>query len=140
MLNGFNLGYNPRLEGKRMEPDQKLLRSLPTTPIQSSIFNRPARFQTTPHIAAIIPAYNEAGGIGRVLSILRQVELLTEIIVVDDGSADGTSMKLSAALDLRIRAISHIENRGKARRFSAAGVRRGAAARHTGCRPGWFET
>jgi glycosyltransferase involved in cell wall biosynthesis len=68
-----------------------------------------------PLIAAIIPAYNEAAGIGKVLSILRQVDLLAEIIVIDDGSVDGTTHEIEkcAALDPRIRAICHTENRGK---------------------------
>jgi glycosyltransferase involved in cell wall biosynthesis len=98
-----------------MEPDPSLLRSLPTTPIRSSILSRPARFQTTPLVAAIIPAYNEARGIGKVLNILRQVDLLSEIIVIDDGSKDRTidEIEKCAVMDYRIRTISHSENRGK---------------------------
>jgi glycosyltransferase involved in cell wall biosynthesis len=42
-------------------------------------------------IAAIIPAYNEEKNIGNVLEIVKQVSLLDRIIVVNDGSTDGTS-------------------------------------------------
>ena len=35
--------------------------------------------------SAIIPAYNEAGRVGAVLAVLREVDELREIIVVDDG-------------------------------------------------------
>ncbi len=39
-----------------------------------------------PNLAAVLPAYNEAGRVGNVVRVLCQVELLDEIIVVDDGS------------------------------------------------------
>ena len=39
-------------------------------------------------ITAIVPAYNEASRIGRVLSVLTSYPDFTEIIVVDDGSTD----------------------------------------------------
>ncbi len=41
-------------------------------------------------VAAVIPAYNEAGRIGRVLETLTAVPELDEIIVVSDGSTDDT--------------------------------------------------
>jgi dolichyl-phosphate beta-glucosyltransferase len=48
-----------------------------------------------PHLSLIIPAYNEAGRIGRtlqaVLAYLRQQPYESELIVVDDGSTDGTA-------------------------------------------------
>ena len=77
------------------------------------------RFQpqstTSPLISVIIPAYNEAGRIGQVLQVLSQVKRLSEIIVVDDGSKDGTASaaRRAAEADARIRLIVHNENRGK---------------------------
>lgn len=66
-------------------------------------------------IAVVIPVFNEAGRIGQVLSVLREVACLKEIIVVDDGSTDGTleEVNLCATLDTRIRVLSHAKNRGK---------------------------
>jgi glycosyltransferase involved in cell wall biosynthesis len=50
---------------------------------------------TTPGLSIIIPAYDEENGIGRVLehliNLMRQTDLVYEIIVVDDGSQDNTS-------------------------------------------------
>jgi LmbE family N-acetylglucosaminyl deacetylase len=68
-----------------------------------------------PSISAIVPAYNEAGRIGRVLAVLRQMPELSEIIVVDDGSADATwdDIQQAAALDARVRGVRHLANRGK---------------------------
>jgi glycosyltransferase involved in cell wall biosynthesis len=68
-----------------------------------------------PHITAIVPAYNEARGIGKVLEVLSRVELLGEILVVDDGSIDSTAQEVKAAArcDPRIRLIRHSHNQGK---------------------------
>jgi GT2 family glycosyltransferase len=70
---------------------------------------------STPRTAAVLPAYNEAGNIGRVLEVLRQVGQLTEIIVVDDGSQDGTAevVRQESRLDPRIRLLVHPVNSGK---------------------------
>ena len=42
-------------------------------------------------VAAILPAYNEARTIERIIKILREVPELNEIIVVSDGSTDATT-------------------------------------------------
>ncbi|NLW06373.1 MAG: glycosyltransferase [Clostridia bacterium] len=42
-------------------------------------------------VTAIIPAYNEAKTVGKVVDVLKQVVSITEIIVVDDGSEDATA-------------------------------------------------
>ncbi len=70
-------------------------------------------------IAAIIAAYNEGAFIGGVLSVLSQVEALDEILVVNDGSRDGTlAVALQAAQsDRRIRVINHPKNLGKGEAF-----------------------
>jgi glycosyltransferase involved in cell wall biosynthesis len=39
---------------------------------------------------AVVPAYNEEGSIGEVIDELRAVDPEIEIVVIDDGSADGT--------------------------------------------------
>ena len=66
-----------------------------------------------PDLAVILPAYNEAGGIGdtltRLRSVLESLPIASEIIVVDDGSTDGTGTR---AADLGVRVIAHPWNRG----------------------------
>lgn len=42
-------------------------------------------------VAAIVPAYNEAGNVGNVLKALLSSDKLDEVILVDDGSKDKTS-------------------------------------------------
>ena len=53
-----------------------------------------------PDISVIIPAYNRAGLIGATLrSLLNQTLPAKEIIVVDDGSQDGTAEKTLEAFE-----------------------------------------
>ena len=68
-----------------------------------------------PDISAIIPVYNEAGKIGRVLDVLRQVDRLREIIVVDDGSTDLSveEIQFAAQSDPRLQLIANPVNQGK---------------------------
>lgn len=46
---------------------------------------------------AVIPAYNEAGTIGRTVKALAGLGMFESIYVVDDGSTDSTSVEASAA-------------------------------------------
>lgn len=61
-------------------------------------------------VSAIIPAYNEAERIGAVLWPLVQAPSVGEIIVVDDGSTDGTAQ---VARSFGVRVISLPVNCGK---------------------------
>jgi glycosyltransferase involved in cell wall biosynthesis len=65
--------------------------------------------------AAIIPVYNEEKNVGDVLEVLRETDLLDELILVDDGSRDRTAAVLhqAALRDQRIRVIQHETNKGK---------------------------
>ncbi len=44
-------------------------------------------------VSAVVPAFNEAGRIGIVVRALRASPSVTEVIVVDDGSADETALE-----------------------------------------------
>src|SRR5947207_145983 len=64
-------------------------------------------------LSIVVPVYNEAATI---LATLERVQLTPfdkEIIVVDDGSTDGTRDVLEAITDPTIRVFFHSRNRGK---------------------------
>ncbi len=62
-------------------------------------------------ISAIIPSYNEAKRIGNVLRVLAKTKILSEIIVVDDGSLDDTETAVKKFKNIRY--IRNKENKGK---------------------------
>jgi glycosyltransferase involved in cell wall biosynthesis len=74
-------------------------------------------------IAAIIPAYNEAGRLGQVLGPLLQASEIDEIVIVDDGSTDDTAAvaRRFSSQSPRVRVIESLENLGK-----GGAMRRGA--------------
>mgnify|MGYP000909570044 CR=1 FL=1 len=61
-------------------------------------------------VSAIIPAYNEEKNIGMVLSILTQIEEISEILVINDGSVDKTS---EIARMYGVEVVEFTENHGK---------------------------
>lgn len=80
---------------------------------------------STPTASAtlILPAFNEELGLAATLADVRRQELDLEVVVVDDGSSDGTAA-VAAAADVVL--IRHPSNRGK-----GAALRSGAAAAST---------
>lgn len=62
-------------------------------------------------VASVIPAFNEEATIGDVISTLRRVHLVDEVVVVSDGSQDRTA---DAARKSGAKVIEHKENQGKA--------------------------
>lgn len=64
-------------------------------------------------VSIVIPAFNEEEGVGHVITeikeTLQRYSIMAEIIVVDDGSADGTAQ---AALEAGARVLRHRSNRG----------------------------
>jgi glycosyltransferase involved in cell wall biosynthesis len=60
-------------------------------------------------VTVVMPAYNEAHGIGRVLDTVRDYLPTAELLVVDDASADETSAQAEAA---GARVVRHPINRG----------------------------
>jgi glycosyltransferase involved in cell wall biosynthesis len=65
-----------------------------------------------PRVAAIVPAYNEEATLNEVLSVLKAAPAVDEILVVSDGSTDGT-VEIARAQGLRT--IHLRENHGKGR-------------------------
>lgn len=64
-------------------------------------------------LSVIIPVYNEHKTIGKVVDQVKAVELQKEIIIVDDGSSDGTRDVLRSFDDPEITVLLHDRNRGK---------------------------
>jgi len=62
-------------------------------------------------VAAIVPAYNEEGRIPKVLQAIKEAGKVDEIVVVSDGSTDGTYDIVAA--DPEVKAVRLESNRGK---------------------------
>ncbi|MAI32056.1 MAG: glycosyl transferase [Rhodopirellula sp.] len=77
---------------------------------QLSIFSLPDDFI----LSVIVPIYNENGTVSGVVERLQQTGIPMEIIMVDDGSTDGTSEALDEYVSTAgVRICHHPENRGK---------------------------
>jgi glycosyltransferase involved in cell wall biosynthesis len=63
-------------------------------------------------VTAIVPAYNEESTLTEVLSVLKATPAIGEILVVSDGSTDGT---VAIARSLGLRTIHLLQNQGKGR-------------------------
>jgi glycosyltransferase involved in cell wall biosynthesis len=74
-------------------------------------------------ISIVIPCFNECGTIRQVIAAVNAVALDKEIIIVDDGSTDGTRNILETVIDPVITLILHERNQGK-----GAALRSGFAA------------
>lgn len=70
-----------------------------------------------PEISIILPAFNEADRIGssleKICNFLLSTHIQSEIIVVDDGSTDGTGEIVSSFMSKGVRLISNNKNEGK---------------------------
>jgi glucosyl-3-phosphoglycerate synthase len=61
-------------------------------------------------VSVIIPAYNEEKTVSHVVKVVKSLNYIKEVIVVDDGSSDQTAR---VALDAGATVINHMKNRGK---------------------------
>jgi glycosyltransferase involved in cell wall biosynthesis len=66
-------------------------------------------------LSVVVPVFNERNTVAEILRRMRAVELPLdrEIIVVDDGSSDGTEKVLPTLEDSTVRVVRHPGNRGK---------------------------
>jgi glycosyltransferase involved in cell wall biosynthesis len=70
-----------------------------------------------PLLSVIIPVYNEKKTIKEILEKIQSVPLDKEIIVVDDGSSDGTDKILRDMRYNNLKVVHHLTNRGKGAAF-----------------------
>ena len=69
--------------------------------------------ETQVMLTVVVPVYNECDTILRVVNRVLHLDLDLEVIVVDDGSTDGTREQLSTLDDDRVRVFLHEKNKGK---------------------------
>ena len=76
-------------------------------------------------LSVIVPVFNERNTVAEIIRRIRAVELPVdlEIIVVDDGSTDGTDKVLRQLGDWTVRVMTHERNQGK-----GAAIRTGLAS------------
>jgi glycosyltransferase involved in cell wall biosynthesis len=65
-------------------------------------------------VAVIVPALNEEKRIGAVLEVLKQSDILDELIVVNDGSSDATSEAARSYTGVRVIDLDNNEGKGTA--------------------------
>ncbi|MEK6874263.1 MAG: glycosyltransferase family 2 protein [Nanoarchaeota archaeon] len=96
---------------------------------KNSLFEKKKALTSFPLVSVIVPAYNEEAKIGETIDSLKKIKYPNaEFIIVNDGSKDGTSKVVRAALgnDTRFQFIDRLENYGKAASLNQAiGMARG---------------
>jgi glycosyltransferase involved in cell wall biosynthesis len=73
-----------------------------------------------PRLSVVMPCYNETATIGEIVKRVLASEHCAELIIVDDGSTDGTRDLLATFDDSRVCVILEPQNQGK-----GAAIRRG---------------
>jgi SAM-dependent methyltransferase len=66
-------------------------------------------------VSVVVPCYNEVGNVDRCVREMKKFGTSTELIIVDDGSSDGTAaaVKPEHNSEIDVRLISYSPNRGK---------------------------
>src|SRR3954464_8355363 len=86
----------------------------PTKKSSASIGFEPVTYHK---LSVVVPVFNERNTVGEIIRRMRAVELPAhldlEIIVVDDGSTDGTTEVLSQLGDSTVRVVTQKDNEGK---------------------------
>ncbi len=76
-----------------------------------------------PRLSVVMPCYNEAGTVAEMVKRVLASPHTAELVIVDDGSTDGTRELLDSFDDSRVRILLQPDNRGK-----GAAIRRGFEA------------
>ena len=100
------------------------MRERPGPDVGASASAAPDGAGTKPLVSIIVPVYNEVATVGQVVEELMALPLRCEVLLVDDGSTDGSGAELErlARCHPEARVLRQPVNRGK-----GAAVRRGIA-------------
>jgi glycosyltransferase involved in cell wall biosynthesis len=79
--------------------------------------------EPTPCLSVVIPCYNERATIDEVLKRVLDSPWTSQVVIVDDGSTDGTREVLTAIDESRVEVLLQPQNQGK-----GAAIRRGFSA------------
>ena len=73
------------------------------------------KLESTPCLSIVVPVFNEAATIAGVIRTVLAQPLVREVVIVEDGSADGTWEALQPLQkeDARVKLFRHEKNRGK---------------------------
>ena len=111
------LNLDPRDRSQSMRLLQQLL--TPAVCRRLGLYSTPDSFL----LSVVVPIYNEVNTIRKIVSTIREVPIPTEIILVDDGSTDGSRAVLESFQgDAHTTVLLHAQNRGK-----GAAIRTGLA-------------
>ncbi len=72
-----------------------------------------AELQVEPCLAVVIPCFNEADHVMECVARVLAEPIVKEVLLVDDGSTDGTDQILKSVTDERVQVVHHLVNHGK---------------------------
>ncbi len=75
-----------------------------------------------PRLSVIMPVFNEESTVLASIQRVLNKDFVREIVVVNDGSSDGTAERLASLVDPRVTVVTHVVNQGK-----GAGIRSAVA-------------
>lgn len=107
-----------------MRPNIASVRLIVTMPTSSQTGDAKCNADIAPCLSVVMPVYNEKATVARMVELVLQQRPVQELIIVDDGSTDGTAevIRRFADTDPRIRLVVNDKNEGK-----GASLRRGFA-------------
>lgn len=106
----------PTLNQPSLSPDTETAPGLPASPVVNRRLSRLGSQPKEYTLSVLIPVYNEVNTLLELLARVRDVEINKEIILVDDGSTDGTRDLMREQIEGHfpdVRVIYHPQNQGK---------------------------
>lgn len=82
-------------------------------PAQDLVMTQDKETERQVLLSVVMPVYNEKDTVLKVIDTVLALDLDLELIVVDDGSKDGTRRLLAQVEDPRVKVVFHPQNRGK---------------------------